>query len=81
MILPRPEMFAEWKDWATRLVQALGQPQAAPISLPAFSKTKLPSAKEGKFHMILVSDEVGGSIPAFSDGTNWRRVTDRAIVA
>jgi len=31
--------------------------------------------------MIFVSDEAGGSIPAFSDGTNWRRVTDRAIVS
>ena len=30
--------------------------------------------------LIFVSDESGGSVPAFSDGTNWRRVTDRAIV-
>ena len=30
--------------------------------------------------MVFVSDETGGSIPAFSDGTNWRRVTDRAVV-
>ena len=31
--------------------------------------------------MILVTDETGGAIPAFYDGTNWRRVTDRAIVS
>lgn len=31
--------------------------------------------------MIFVTDETGGAIPAFYDGTNWRRVTDRAIVA
>jgi hypothetical protein len=31
--------------------------------------------------LIYVSDEVGGAVPAFSDGTNWRRVTDRAIVS
>jgi hypothetical protein len=31
--------------------------------------------------MIYVSDEAGGAIPAFSDGTNWRRVTDRAVVS
>lgn len=31
--------------------------------------------------MIFVSNEAGGAIPAFSDGTNWRRVTDRAIVS
>ena len=31
--------------------------------------------------LIYVSDETGGGVMAFSDGTNWRRVTDRAIVA
>ncbi len=30
--------------------------------------------------IIYVSDEVGGGVLAFSDGTNWLRVTDRAIV-
>jgi hypothetical protein len=29
---------------------------------------------------VFCSNESGGSIPAFSDGTNWRRVSDRAIV-
>lgn len=31
--------------------------------------------------LIFVSDETGGAVPAFSDGTNWRRVTDRTIVS
>jgi len=31
--------------------------------------------------MVFVTDESGGSIPAFSDGTDWRRVTDRQIVS
>ena len=31
--------------------------------------------------MIYVSDETGGAVVAFSDGTNWRRVTDRVIVS
>lgn len=40
----------------------------------------LPSASPaGK--MIYVSDESGGAVPAFSDGTDWRRVTDRAVVS
>ena len=30
---------------------------------------------------IFVTDETGRSVPAFSDGTNWRRTTDRAIVS
>jgi len=31
--------------------------------------------------MVIVSDETGGRVPAFSDGTNWRRVTDRNIIS
>ena len=31
--------------------------------------------------MVYVSNEAGGAVPAFSDGTNWRRVTDRQIVS
>lgn len=30
---------------------------------------------------IYVSDETGGGVLAFSDGTNWRRVTDRAVIS
>ena len=30
--------------------------------------------------MIYVTDEAGGAVAAVSDGTNWRRTTDRAIV-
>ena len=31
--------------------------------------------------MIYVTDETGGAVPAFWDGSNWRRVTDRAVVS
>lgn len=31
--------------------------------------------------IVYVSDEAGGAVLAFYDGTNWRRVTDRAIVS
>lgn len=31
--------------------------------------------------MIYVTNEIGGAVPAFSDGTNWRRMTDRSVVA
>jgi hypothetical protein len=42
----------------------------------------LPSASAaGAGADIFVSDEAGGAVIAFSDGTNWRRVTDRAVVS
>lgn len=31
--------------------------------------------------MVYISNESGGAVPAFSDGTHWRRVTDRAIIS
>lgn len=50
-------------------------------SLSSYTVATLPSASVNARLMIYVSDETGGAVPAFSDGTNWRRVTDRAIVS
>jgi len=52
----------------------------SPLRLPSFTVATLPSAATAAA-MIYVSDETGGAVLAFSDGTNWRRVTDRAIVS
>jgi len=50
--------------------------------LPGFTIAGLPAAGiAGAGALAFVSDEAGGAVPAFSDGTNWRRVTDRAVVA
>jgi len=51
------------------------------VILPTFTVATLPSASEFANGMIMVSDESGGAVPAFSDGSQWRRVTDRAIVS
>jgi hypothetical protein len=48
--------------------------------LRSYTVGTLPSAATAG-QLIHVSNETGGAVPAFSDGTNWRRVTDRAIVA
>jgi len=50
-------------------------------ALPEYTVATLPTASDYEGNMIYVSDESGGAVPAFSDGTNWRRVTDRAIVS
>ena len=46
----------------------------------SFLVASLPSAAQPG-QMIYVSDETSGSVMAFSDGSNWRRITDRAIVS
>lgn len=50
------------------------------VQLPSYVVADVPVATTAA-GMIFVSDETGGAVPAFSDGTNWRRVTDRAIVS
>ena len=52
------------------------------IRFPSYTVVGLPVVPDvTEPSLIFVSDETGGAVPAFSDGTNWRRVTDRAIVA
>ena len=53
---------------------------ASPI-LPTYTVATLPSAAALARGLIYVSDEVAGSVVAFSDGASWRRCTDRAIVS
>jgi len=48
--------------------------------LASYSKAALPSASVPG-SLIYVTNDVGGAVPAFSDGTNWRRVTDRAVIS
>lgn len=53
------------------------------LKLANYTVATLPSAVDTAATgcLIFVTDESGGAVPAFSDGTDWRRVTDRAIVS
>ena len=46
----------------------------------SFTVATVPSATQPG-QMIYVTDETGGSTIAFSDGSNWRRIQDRAIIS
>lgn len=50
------------------------------VQLMSYEVDELPSAATAG-GLIFVTDETGGAVPAFSDGVNWRRVTDRAVVS
>lgn len=54
---------------------------AQPFELQTYTKASLPTVGNFTQCMIWVSDEAGGAQPAYSDGTNWRRVSDGAIVS
>ena len=74
-----------WREWLNSVFNRLGD---GPFSITGFTVAGLPNATENGTtgsdpfsSIIFVSDETGGAVLAFSDGTNWRRVTDRAIVS
>lgn len=46
-----------------------------------FTVGTVPSAASNARRIIYVSNETGGAVLAFSDGTNWRRCTDRAVIS
>lgn len=55
---------------------------AGPARVASVAKASLPSASDtGAGAILHVPDEAGGAVLAFSDGTDWRRVTDRAVVS
>lgn len=59
-----------------RLVSVTG-----PQQLFTYTVAGLPSAAMFLNAIVCVSNAAGGAVQAFSDGTNWRRVDDRAIVS
>lgn len=54
---------------------------SGPIVLASYTVATVPSAATYPRGLIYVSDEAGGAIVAFSTGTDWRRVTDRAVIS
>lgn len=75
-------------SWLNRVWHRFGN-GAGPFPVQGFKKAALPDpAQWGNItgddpftSWIFVVDDVGGPTPAFSDGTSWRRVTDRAVIA
>lgn len=51
-----------------------------PVQLPSYTVLGAPPASANTGNLIYVSNELGGAVVAFSDGTSWRRVTDRAVI-
>ena len=70
--------------WQT-IVEAFGldvsEASALILQAPSYTVSGLPSAATYPRGLIYVSNEAGGAVLAFSDGSNWRRVTDRAVVS
>lgn len=70
-----------WRTWLSNLYTRIN----GPFMVPSYTVVSAPSPTNwqgtGFSSIIYVSDETGGATLAFSDGTNWRRVQDRTIIA
>lgn len=84
-ILPSPiRLPLSWRDKTDLRIfydqltrEIAGDPKAV-----SYTVSTVPDATQsGAGTIIYVSDETGGSVLAFSDGTDWRRVTDRAVIS
>lgn len=52
-----------------------------PVSLPPYTLGTMPSAATNIYRMIYVTDITSGAEPCVSDGTNWRKFSDRSIAS
>ena len=94
-ISPPPSLIStifpdEWNRWFRTLHDMLG---VSPLKVQAYSVADLATdlldparwgdltPKDAFSSVVFVYDETGGATLAFSDGTDWRRVQDRAIVS
>ena len=53
----------------------------APMRLVSKTVAQLGSITSSAGAMVFCTNETGGAIPVFYDGTNWRRVSDRAVAS
>ena len=59
-----------------------GAYNAGGFQLPSVAVANLTTAvPQTTGNMVFCTDETGGAIPVFYDGTNWRRMSDRAIAS
>ena len=77
---PVPASLGTWDINTLTSVAAIAA--TTTIKTGSYTVATLPSAASaGRGAGTYCTDETGGEIPVFSDGTNWRRVSDRTIAA
>lgn len=79
-----PVPFASVTDTPTTLAGygiADAQKIGDPVAFPIYTLATLPSAAANTWKAIVVSDLTGGGEICLSDGTNWRRTSDRSIAS
>jgi hypothetical protein len=71
---------SEEEEYGFILIQQLAALDEEPIAA-VYTVATVPAASSNQGKIIYVSDETGGATLAFSDGSDWRRVQDRAVIS
>lgn len=76
--LRMPASGPAWLPDFARSIVRLIRRETSPLQ---YEVADLPNAASHKGRTAYVSNEAGGGTIAFSDGDDWRRISDRAIVS
>ena len=74
IVPPGPTIRPRPRPMPLPMVPPSGLPQ-----LPSYTVATLPSTVAGD--LALCTDETGGATVVFYDGSNWRRMADRAVAS
>ena len=78
---PTPELFSSWQDWAHALLEVLTrESEPDPTQLVLRGVAGLPPPIQPGI-LLFITDDAAQVQPAFSDGSNWKRVVDGTTVA
>ena len=72
---------AEYNLFFDNINFSLNQLLGDSLKLTTYTLATVPDVVANLGGLIFVSDEVGGPTPAWSDGTDWRRFSDGAVVS
>lgn len=70
----------EWQSYFDDLDFSINLFLGDSLVLEQYTVATVPIASDNFLGIIGVTDEVGGATPAWSDGTNWLRFKDGAII-
>jgi len=74
-------MIQIWASFFDELFSKLNTLLGDSIATPSYDVAGLPDATKNLDGQVIVKDEVGGRTIATSNGVNWLRVSDGAIVS
>lgn len=75
-------IIVEWDAFFSALINAVNAvSQGSLVNHKAYTVAAVPSAATNPGRSIYVTDESGGPTLAFSNGTNWLRYSDGAIIS